>query len=144
MQAASKLKSKMDFDGIATLPQPPAGVKLFRVTNQLRKMYQETSIEVRQQMYLDFVKKLGTSDENDERICWFKDCLRQLNVQLEEEMVRQLTTRIVNINRSNEENKDHFDISDDEDDMEGVVTVIRQRRRVMEFDYTFKRTISIE
>ena len=66
----------MDFEGIATIPLPPAGVKVFRVCNQLRSMYRETSIEVRQQMYLDFVKKLGTADENDERICWFKDCLR--------------------------------------------------------------------
>ena len=62
-------------------------------------------------------------------------------MQLEEEMVRQITQRVVSINMSNEENKDHFDISDDEDDMETVVSVIRQRKRVMEFDYTFKRTI---
>ena len=55
--------------------------------------------------------------------------------------MRQITKRVVSINMSNEENKDHFDISDDEDDMESVVSVIRQRRRVMEFDFTFKRTI---
>lgn len=56
-------------------------------------------------------------------------------------MVRQITQRVVSINMSNEENKDHFDISDDEDDMDTVVSVIRQRKRVMEFDFTFKRTI---
>ena len=62
-------------------------------------------------------------------------------MQLEEEMVRKLTQRVVSINQSNAENKDHFDISDDEDDVESVVSVIRKRKRVMEFDYTFKRTI---
>lgn len=62
-------------------------------------------------------------------------------MQLEEEMVRQITQRVISINMCNEENKDHFDISDDEDDIESVVSVIRQRKRVMEFDFTFKRTI---
>ena len=108
----------IEFEDGIMLPPPPKGVRVFKVANTLREMYYENSLEKRQATYLDFIAKLGVTDENDDRITWFKSCLRQLEVSIDMKMVRHQTSMMIQANNDNAGNADDIEVSSDEEDAE--------------------------